>query len=110
VTAGVNPANVERAVELSVTEVRKMIDIGVTDEELADNKSYFVGRMPLQLESNEGVAGTILSMETYGLGLDYLARLPGIIGALTKDDLREAIRRYWNPDAAVVAVAGPPMA
>lgn len=107
ITAGVNPINVERAVELSLGEVRKMLDLGVTDEELADNRSYFIGRMPLQLESNEGVAGTILSMDTYGLGLDYLARLPGIIGALTRDDLRDAISRYWNPDAAVVAVAGP---
>jgi zinc protease len=87
-----------------------MVDVGVTDEELTDNQSYFVGRIPLQLESNEGVAGTILSMETYGLGLDYLIRLPGMIGALTKDDLRDAIRRYWNPDAAVIAVAGPPIA
>jgi zinc protease len=110
ITAGVNPANVERAIELSLKEVRKMVDVGVTDEELTDNQSYFVGRIPLQLESNEGVAGTILSMETYGLGLDYLIRLPGMIGALTKDDLRDAIRRYWNPDAAVIAVAGPPIA
>lgn len=109
ITAGVNPVNVERAVELSLKEVRKMIDTYVTDEELADNKSYFIGRMPLQLESNEGVAGTILSMENYGLGLDYLAKLPGLINAVTRDDLRDAIRRYWNPDAAVVAVAGPPV-
>ena len=107
VTAGVNPVNVERAIDLSLQEVRKMVDVGVTDEELADNQSYFIGRIPLQLESNEGVAGTILSMENYGLGLDYLVRLPGMIGALTKDDLRDAIRRYWNPDAAVIAVAGP---
>lgn len=110
ITAGVNPANVERAIELSLQEVRKMVDVTVTDEELADNQSYFIGRIPLQLESNEGVAGTILSMESYGLGLDYLSRLPGVVGALTKDDLRDAIRRYWNPDAAVIAVAGPPPA
>lgn len=107
ITAGVNPVNVERAVELSLREVRKMVDEGITDEELADNQSYFIGRIPLQLESNEGVAGTILSMETYELGLDYLVRLPGIIGALKKDHLRDAIRHYWNPDAAVIAVAGP---
>ena len=109
ITAGVNPANVERAIELSLQEVRKMVDVTVSDEELADNQSYFIGRIPLQLESNEGVAGTILSMESYGLGLDYLSRLPGVISALTKDDLRAAIRRYWNPDAAVIAVAGPPL-
>lgn len=107
VTAGVNPVNVEKAVDLSLGEVRKMLDLHVTEEELKDNKSYFVGRMPLQLESNEGVAGTILSMETFNLGLDYLARMPAIVNGLTRDDLRDAIRRYWNPDSAVIAVAGP---
>jgi zinc protease len=110
ITAGVNPTNVERAIDLSLQEVRKMVDTGVSDEELADNQSYFIGRIPLQLETNEGIAGTILSMESYKLGLDYLARLPGVISALKKDDLREAIRHYWNPDAAVIAVAGPSLA
>lgn len=107
IAAGVNPVNVERAVQLSLGEVRKMVDTVVTDDELADNKSYFIGRMPLQLETNEGVAGTILSMETYRLGLDYLVRLPSIINSLSLNDVRDAVRHYWNPDAAVVAVAGP---
>lgn len=107
VTAGVNPSNVDKAVQLSLNEVRRMMDTHVTAEELADNKSYFIGRVPLQLESNEGIAGTILSMESFDLGLDYLVRMPGIINSLTQDDLREAVRRYWNPDAAVIAVAGP---
>ncbi|MBP6298493.1 MAG: insulinase family protein [Anaerolineae bacterium] len=107
IAAGVNPTNVDRAVQLSIAEVRKMIEVDVTEDELADNKSYFVGRMPLQLETNEGLAGTILSMETYGLGLDYLIRMPGLINALRLSDVRDAIRRYWNPEAAVVAVAGP---
>lgn len=107
ISAGVNPANVERAIDLSIQEVRRMAEELVTDEEIADNKSYFTGRLPLQLESNEGVAGTILSMMEYDLGLDYLAEMPTIINSLTRDSLMEAVRHYWNPEAYVVAVAGP---
>ncbi len=110
VSAGVNPANVERAIELSLAQVRQMAEQHVNDDELSDVKSYFTGRMPLQLESNEGVAGTILSMVEFDLGLDYLLHMPGIIDAITREDVVEAIRRYWQPDAYVVAVSGPPVA
>ncbi|MCC6564763.1 MAG: insulinase family protein [Chloroflexi bacterium] len=106
ISAGVNPANVERAVDLSLQEVRKMAAEHVTDTELDDNKSYFIGRMPLQLETNEGLAGAILSMETFELGLDYLVEYPAQINAVTADGVREAIQTYWTPDAVVVAVAG----
>lgn len=107
VSAGVNPANVKKAIESIVGEIRKMVTEVVTDEDIADNKSYFVGHLPLQLESNEGIASSILNMETYQLGLDNLLTFRDSINALTKDDLLKAIQRYWNPDAFVVAVAGP---
>lgn len=107
IAAGVNPVNVERALELSLNEVRQMAEVYVTDEELDDNRSYFTGRIPLQLESNEGVASMIASMEEFELGLDYLMRLPDLINAVTREDVMDAIRRYWIPDRYVVAVAGP---
>jgi zinc protease len=59
------------------------------------------------LESNEGIAGTILNLESYQLGLDYLLNYRDEVNALTKDDLLKAAQRYLNPDALVVAIAGP---
>jgi zinc protease len=107
VSAGVNPQNVERAIEAIRAEIAHLIAEPVTEEELADNQAYFTGILPLQLESNEGLAGTILSMETYDLGLDYLLTVRDHIRALTRDDLLAAARHYWNPAALVISVAGP---
>jgi zinc protease len=107
VAAGVNPANVDQALELSIAEVRRMRDELVSEEDLADNQSYFTGRLPLQLESNEGIAGTLLSMETHDLGMDYLRRYRDIVYGLTRDDIRKAVQRYWDMDRLVVSVAGP---
>ena len=70
-------------------------------------QSYYSGHLPLQLESNEGIAGTLVNIETYGLGLDYLVHYRDTIQSLTRDDLLQAARRYMNPDALVIAVAGP---
>jgi zinc protease len=107
VAAGVNPANVELAIERSLGEIQRLITETVSDDDLADNQSYYTGRLPLQLESNEGLATSILSMENYQLGLDYLVDYHDKIYALTKEDLLAAAQRYWNPEAFVVSVAGP---
>lgn len=107
VSAGVNPANIDKTIDLTISELRRLVNEPVTVDELDENQSYFTGRLPLQLESNEGIAGTLHTMETYNLGLDYLVNYPEMIYSLTADDLQKAVRRYLNPDALVVAVAGP---
>lgn len=107
ISAGVNPVNVERAIELSLGEAKRMATELIEDADLDDNKSYYIGRLPLQLESNDGIAGTILTLETYDLGLDYLVGYRDMINALTKDQLLAAAQHYWTPDAYVVAVSGP---
>ena len=107
VIAGVNPANIEPAVAAIRGEIRRLTEEPVGEEELADNQSYFVGHLPLQLESNEGVAGAIATMERYGLGLDYLLRYADEVRAVTRDDVLEAARRYWHPDRYALAIAGP---
>jgi len=107
ISAGVNPKNVNLAIDRITDEVRRLVETPVTPDELSDNQSYYIGHLPLQLESNEGVAGTIHNMQVYDLGLDYLLHYRDIIAALTIDDLQLAARHYFNPDALVIAVAGP---
>lgn len=107
VSAGVDPHDIDRALALILAEIERITREPVSADDLADNQSYFTGRLPLQLERNEGLAGVILSLENYQLGLDYLLRYRDIIYALTPDDLLAAARRYLHPDALVIAVAGP---
>ncbi|MFO7322183.1 MAG: pitrilysin family protein [Chloroflexota bacterium] len=107
VSAGVNPANVDRALEAIVAELERLVREPVSAEDLENVQSYYIGRLPLQLESNEGIANTLVNIETYGLGLDYLLRYRDTIMRLTREDLLAAAQRYIKPDALVVAVAGP---
>ncbi len=107
ISAGVNPDNVELAIASILEELERLAAEAVTDEDLADNQSYFTGRMPLRLESNEGIASHIHSMESFDLGLDYLANYHDMIYSITKDDLLRAAQNYLRPEGMVVAVAGP---
>lgn len=105
--AGVNPSNIDRAISSIRHEVRRLQDERVGEEELADNKAYLTGSLPLRLETNEGVAQALLDMERYGLGLDYLQRYADLINAITAERVQAAAQKYLNPDAYALAVAGP---
>jgi zinc protease len=105
--AGVNPANVERALEAMLHEIARFKAEGPTDEELSDARAYLTGSLVLGLETSDGIAGTLLGIERYGLGLDYIARYPGIINGVSHDEIVDAARKYLSTERYVVAVAGP---
>ncbi len=107
VNAGINPDNIEKATELIRAEIKRFITEPVEDDELADSKANFIGRLPLALESNGGVAGALLNLERYDLGMDYYLRYAERIEAVTKEDVLAAASKYLHPDKLAVAIAGP---
>jgi zinc protease len=107
VSAGVNPANVDRAIELIQEEIKRFTGKKIDKDELTDNQANFIGRLPLQLESNGGVAGGLVYIERHQLGLDYYQKYPQSILAITREAVLEAARHYLDADRLAVAVAGP---
>ena len=107
VSAGVNPSNVEKACELIIRELDRFVRAGVSRSELEDNQANFVGRLPLSLESNAGVANALLTIERHQLGLDYYQRYAGLVKAVKRAQVQEAARKFIHPDRLVIATAGP---
>lgn len=107
IRAGVSAANVEKTIASIDAELNQIIDQGFTAQEVDESKSYMIGSLPRQLETNAAIASFLLSIETFGLGLDYDERLPGLIGAVTRDAVDAGARRLLAPARATVAVAGP---
>jgi zinc protease len=107
VNAGVNPQNVKKALDLIVDELRRFIQEGVTADELADSKANFIGRLPLSLESNGGVANALLNIERHSLGLDYYRHYEGLVNEVSQDDVLNTARNFIDPDKLAIAVAGP---
>jgi zinc protease len=107
VIAGVNPANEAQAIELIVKEINRFTSKRVGSKELLENKANFIGRLPMQLESNEGVAGALAHIERYDLGLDYYQRYPAMIAGVTRDQILETAQRYLDPERLAIITAGP---
>ena len=107
VRAGVDPRNVDRAIEAIDTEVRQLGEHGPTAQEVEETRAYLIGSIPRLLETNHSIAGFLQGCEQYGLGLDYDRRLPGLLEAVTLDEVRCAAAEVLCPERAAVAIAGP---
>jgi zinc protease len=106
VSAGVNPANVQKARDLICKEIERFVEKGVTIQELSDSQSNFVGRLPLSLESNAGVVGALLNIERFDLGLDYYRRYPNLVQSVTPEEVLSAAKKYLHSDKLAIAIAG----
>lgn len=105
-SAGLNPENLEKVIDLIRSEIRRFVEEPVSEEELADSKSHLIGRLPLSLETNSGIANSVLTMDRFNLGLDYYQRYPALIEAISAQQILEISRKYLHPDQLVIASAG----
>jgi len=104
--AGVDPADVDRAIDGISRELAALRVDRVSEDELSDAQNYLVGALPLALESHDGVASTLLAIEEFNLGLDYIDRYPDLIFAQTRESVLDAASRL-DPERMVVRIAGP---
>ena len=107
VSAGVNPVNLDKAIALIRAEITRFVNEPVTAEELSDSQANYIGRLPLSLESNGGVAGALVNLERYSLGLDYYRHYPDLVHSVTPESILETAHRYLDPDRLAIASAGP---
>lgn len=106
-SAGVNPANVDKAINSILHEIELMKSDGITEEEFSDAQNLIVGNFALTLETNRGLAAVLLTAELYGLGLDYLEKHESIYRDLTRAQVNAAAQKYLHPDLCSIAIAGP---
>jgi zinc protease len=107
VRAGVNPKNLDRAVDGILAEIERLRSDPVSQDEFGEACDFLTGSLALRLETNDGVASTLSDIELFGLGLDYLQRYPDIIRSLTPEQILAITRKYARPEKYALAIAGP---
>ncbi len=96
-----------RAIDLCFSEMEKMADSGVTDEELGSAKDALIQSLPSMFDSPKATASIFARSEIWGRDLDHFVKYPEIIAALTKEEILEAFKKYFVKEKARVVVVGP---
>ncbi|MEE8280190.1 MAG: insulinase family protein, partial [Alphaproteobacteria bacterium] len=110
IMGGVATANdrVAKSLELVRAEWARLRDAGVSARELADAKTYLTGSFYTGLNSTGRMARMLLSVQLDRLGIDYLERRNGLIGAVGLEDVRRVAKRLLDVEKLTFVVVGAP--
>lgn len=87
-------------------ELRGMREKPPAGEELALAKDSLVRSLPAQFETSGRVTGSTSNIYVYDLGLDYYAKLPATLGAVTTEQVKAVADKYLVPEKLSVIAVG----
>ncbi len=85
-------------------QMRLIREEKVSPEELEDAKSFLIGSYPRRFDTMSKIAGFLVHVEFFGLGLDYINNYPDIIRSVTSDDIQRVAQKYIDPENLVLVV------
>ena len=88
-------------------EVDRVLQDGVTREEVDRSIKYLLGSHDISLQRRSALASACAFHEAYGLGYDDFKRYPSRISAITADDVQRIAREYLRWDLSVTATVTP---
>lgn len=92
--------------QLIQSELKKLIDEGVTEEETIKTKAYMTGTIPLQLEAPGSMAEKILKAIMNGFTVDDLSKEIIYYNRVTAGDINRVIKKYLHPESFNVVIVG----
>jgi zinc protease len=93
--------------DLIEKEIHRLAQSGPTAAELAEAKNYLNSSFALNLDTSSKIASLLVQLQLDDLGVDYFARRPAMIGAVTLDDAQRVAKRLLD-NGLLVTVVGKP--
>jgi zinc protease len=100
----------DQALAIVRDTLRKFIEQGPTEKELAAAKDHIIGGFPLRIDSNRKILDYLSMIGFYGLPLTYLDDFPAKVEKVTVTQIRDAFKRRVDPDALATVIVGAPEA
>lgn len=102
----VNPENVDKSRKIVADIVKEYIKDGITEAELETEKSHLSGVFSVYLRSARHIANRLAMYEVVGMSPNYIDDYPANISKVTRDDVNQAIRKYFDIGNSVTSIAG----
>ena len=104
---GVNPANADTAMSAALEELQRIQREPPSQEELQLWKDYVKGTVARRMETYGGIAQELVLASFYDLGLYHAYEYPGLLAAITPEEVHQAAEQFLHPEGYVAVVAGP---
>jgi zinc protease len=104
-SSGTRSDRAAETLKLMREEIARMAKDGPTLEELEAAKKYVIGSYAINnLDTSSKIASVLISMQTEGLGIDYLQQRENLINAVTLDDVKAVARQLLSVEPTIVVV------
>jgi len=109
------PLTMRAAVETGVTaaavremlgEARGMRDAAPSEAEMVTATGALTRSLPLKFERNGQIVRSLVDQVIYGLPDDYWTTYPGVIGAVSREDVQDIAARLLDPEGLTILVVG----
>jgi zinc protease len=99
---------VAAAVKVVQDEWARIATEGITEQELAETKTYLTGSYALRFSGNGPIAEIMVGMQLDHLPADYIATRNAKLEAVTLEDVKRVAARLFRPDHLRFVVVGQP--
>lgn len=107
INIGTSPEKVEQALSGIYSEVQRLLDDGVTPDELERAKTYLIGNHDIGLQKYGSRAMSFALDELYGFGHQKTLEYSDRISDVSIVDIQSFVNRYLKPGHSVVAITKP---
>jgi predicted Zn-dependent peptidase len=107
VSAGVDPSHTKEAVRAIITELVRLCDEPVPDDELERIKAYVCGGILLGLEGTQQVASWLGSQECLYHRIRSVDEVVANVNAVSPQDIQRVARMCFAPEWRRLAIVGP---
>src|SRR3984893_15438849 len=87
-------------------ELDRIRDEVVSDQEIANAKSYLTGVFPIRIETQDGLIDQLVSIKMFDLPGDYLHTYRDRVNRVTADEIQRVAREYVTPNRAAIVIVG----
>lgn len=106
VESGIDPARVDEAIPVILSELGKMRD-GVTESEWKQALELTKGRMMLRMEESRAVSSFLGIQELLRDNVETVDEILAKISAVTREDIKRAANRVLKEENLVLSIVGP---
>ncbi len=101
------PKNTGQLLVSALYEIERFRKEGATEAELNDAKRYFLGILPMVVETPLDIQGVITNLVEDDKPLNDFDTYADRLIRVSTEDVLEAARKYFHPEKAIIAIGGP---
>ncbi len=106
ITVQTKNENNDTVIQEILSQIKKIKNEPVSDNELIDSKSYLTGSFPRRIETMDRIADFLVVTEFYGLGLNYDEKYLDYINSITKEDIQRVAKTHLDDKNYILVVVG----